>query len=60
MKKIAMIAALIALVAAGCGSVTDPKEACRGHGGVQGIGHDATNSNVPFWCKDGTIGKVKL
>lgn len=61
MKKIIyiVIASGVLLISA-CGSPSDPPEGCKGHGGVQEIGRDATNSKVPFACKDGTVGRIHL
>lgn len=53
---------LLALPFAACTRAGDtmPSEGCRGHGGVTRLSDDATNNRVPFSCKDGTVGWVKM
>lgn len=60
-RAAAVLLLMLTGIAIGCGNATDPAEGCRGHGGLaHPIGHDATNSAVPFDCKDGTVGKLHL
>lgn len=53
---------LLCLPFAACSQAGDsnPPEGCYGHGGLAHMNEDATNGHVPFACKDGTVGTVRM
>ena len=55
MRKLVLIP-IAAVALAACGK----QETCVGHGGVQSVGKDATNSHVPVTCKDGYVFGLRL